>query len=230
MRSMLVLSLLLAACAEKAAAPAQSGPRFRVVDVSALNACSEGEAKSAAAQSDVILKYAAAARQARSGDDAASMDAVRTMEQLARENAWFAQTHYGLGVAYGLREAWLPAYAAYKRYLHFQVHAADRERVRSELARMEAKAPALRQYADAERAAQQSAWADAGKRAQLVVEDQPTFALGHRLLAITHAANGRPADAVLAYEAYLQYDPLAVDRAEVEQIIAGTRAALGTVK
>lgn len=213
---MLAFFLLLAADA----------PDFRTMDRDAAGGCYETVTLSPAEQSAVFLRYAGAIRLARADAEKPRAEAARVLEQLAREAPWLIGTHRALAVVQAARGQWLAAYAAYKRYLHFDLHPSDREASRAALAELEHKLPALERFANAERAAVKRAYSDAARMAEEVVADKPSFAPAHRLLGIAYAATARPEDAVAAYERYLKLDALAVDGAAVQAIIDQTRQAL----
>lgn len=170
---------------------------------------------------NAAMVYASSQEKMRTGQ---SRDGIQQLYGLVRSSQWFAQAHWAIGQAEDTRGNYIGAYVAYTRYRRLSAHADDKKAIRQRLDELQVKVPALGHFANAEAHAHAKQWGEAIAIAQTVIDEKPKFALSFRLLGIAHASLGNTDAAADAYTRYLEIDPDAPERIEIEEFLADYRA------
>ncbi|MCC6807799.1 MAG: tetratricopeptide repeat protein [Deltaproteobacteria bacterium] len=120
----------------------------------------------------------------------------------------------------------MSAYIAYRRYLASQVHPDDLASIEERIEALVEKSKALGLFVEGERAAQRENWPRATQLMRQTLEEKPNFSPAYRLLGRALAAQGQFTAAAAALRRYLELDPLAPDREEIEPLIDEYERAL----
>ena len=152
-------------------------------------------------------------------------EGLSELRALSRSAPWFGQTQWAIAKAEHARGNFVWAYMAYKRYTYAPAHPDDRTETKAKLKELEKKEPAFAAYADAEQAALRKDWPKTLELVQLAIDRKAKFPLAYRLLGVALAATGKDDASVDAYTRYIELDPDAPERVELEEFFADYKAA-----
>jgi hypothetical protein len=147
-------------------------------------------------------------------------EGIAAFKTLLQQTPWLTLAHYAIGRAEDGRSAWIWAYISYRRYVAAVPAGAANADVRKRMAELEVKVPALKDYADAEREAQAQNWPVVVALCGASIAKKPNFALAHKLLGVALSQMGKGEGAAAAFRAYLDHDPDAPDRVDIERRVA----------
>jgi outer membrane protein assembly factor BamD (BamD/ComL family) len=152
--------------------------------------------------------YAAAQARLEQG---ATGEGVKLLKALSAKHPWFAAAYFTLAQAEDQRNGWLWAYTAYKRYLDAEPHTPDQREIKARLSELENKVPALKDFADGERALTNGNFSAAAALFEESITKKPSFALAYRFLGLARGKLQQQDKALAAHAKYAELDPEAPD-------------------
>lgn len=146
-------------------------------------------------------------------------EGLKDLKVLGGKHPWFSLAQWAIGEAAYKSNNYQAAYVGYKRYLNADPAAPDREQIKKRLLELEGVQPALKEYADGEREARANGWKTAAALLESSIKKKPGFGLAYRLLGRARQELGDNAQAIVAYQKYLELDPDAPDKDEVVDLL-----------